>query len=446
MENMTDRNPPKRKSTDAQILAAQISLLFLVGFVVIYIASSYLQRSPFENLLSFYGSDVPGMYPNAALPKPYGVHFFGDFLLPQWQSNLKDPWVFKEVVGPPVNNYFPFSMAVFWVFARFSYWHSFLVFLVSSLVIFGYPLIRALQKYSALQRTQIIVSSVILTGPMISLLDRGNLQLLLVALCLVAVHAFNRKKFILSAVLFGLVIAMKAYPVIFLILFIRAKRWRDLFISVSTAFIATWLPLIFYSGSPIQILKSVWENIRIWGDVYAHGYLSYNNSIRGSLLSIDSFQLPYLSSLCNHLYANIGIVILGISLLVAFVLMCPNVPRVEVMLVSVAAICGLVDYVAPYALGMYFIALYFIWSDEGTVPRRWLISYGWLIAVLMMPRGLPVKFWNTNFGFDIPTYTSLLGGICSVGLIVLIFTRHFSASNLRSVLRFDLLKHNFVDQ
>ena len=110
-----------------------------------------------------------------------------DFSLPQWQSNLKDPWVFKEVVGPPVNNYFPFSMAVFWVFARFSYWHSFLVFLVSSLVIFGYPLIRALQKYSALQRTQIIVSSVILTGPMISLLDRGNLQFLLVALCLVAV-------------------------------------------------------------------------------------------------------------------------------------------------------------------------------------------------------------------------------------------------------------------
>lgn len=445
MEDLKTLDKSTKTTSDARILATQISVCFAIGFAAIYIVSAYLQRSTFENLLSFYGPDGPGMYPNAPLPKPFGVHFFGDFLLPQWQSTLSDPWVFKEVVGPPVNNYLPFPMVIFWVFAQFSYWNSFVIFLISSILILGYPIIRVLKNYSGFQKTQIILSSIVLTGPMISLLDRGNFQFLMIGLGVLATHLFVKKRYWLAAVVFGLAIAMKAYPIVFLILFIREKKWKHLFLSIGTAFVSTWIPLIFYSGSPIQILKSVWENIRIWGDVYAHGYLAYNNSIRGFLLSIESLKIPMLSPLSSFLYTHIVFLIFAIGLLALFVLLCPRVPRAEIALVSAALICCLVDFVPPYVLGMYFVAFYFLWNKESQIPRRWLITYGWLLAVLLMPRGIPVKFWNSNFAFDQPTYTSLLGGICSLGIIILVFIRHFNRENLRGVLSLNLLKKDFID-
>jgi hypothetical protein len=238
---------------------------------------------------------------------------------------------------------------------------------------------------------------------------------------------------------------MKAYPVVFLVLFFRERKWKHLFLSIGTSIVATWIPLILYSGTPITLLQSVWENIRMWGDVYAYGYLAYNNSLRGFLISVESFQIPYLSALSNFMYSNIVILILVIGLLALFVFLCPQVPRAEVVLVSVSLMACLVDFVPPYVLGMYFVAIYFLWSDESQIPRRLLITYGWLIAILFMPRGIPVEFWNSNFSPDQPTYTSLLGGICSAGIIVLAFVRHFNRTNLRSVLRLNLLKKNLIE-
>jgi hypothetical protein len=445
MEDLTSPTTSKRRPSDARILATQISVCFAIGFAAIYIVSSYLQRSTFENLLSFYGPDGPGMYPNAPLPNPFGVHFFGDFLLPQWQSILSDPWIYKEAVGPPVNNYLPFTMGVFWIFAQFTYWNSFIAFLVSSILIFGYPLLKVLRNYTGIEKAQIILSSVVLTGPMISLLDRGNLQFLMIGFCVLATHAFVKKRYWIAAVLFGLAIAMKAYPIVFLIFFIRGKKWRHLFLSAGTAFVATWIPLIFYAGSPIQILKSVWENIRIWGDVYDYGYLAYNNSVRGFLISVESLQIPILSPISSFLYSNIVFSLTVIGLLAVFVLLCPKVPPAEIALVGVALICCLVDFVPPYVLGMYFVAFYFLWDQESQLPKKWLVAYGWLLAVLLMPRGIPVEFWNSNFAFDQPTYTSLLGGICSFGIIMLVFIRHFNRQNLRSVMGLNILKKSFID-
>jgi hypothetical protein len=437
--------PTKEQVSSTRILATQISIGFAIGFTAIYIVSSYLQRSTFENLLSFYGPDGPAMYPNAPLPNPFGVHFFGDFLLPQWQSTLDDPWVYKDLTGPPVNNYLPFTMAVFWIFAQFSYWNSFVFFLISSILILGYPLFKVLKSYSGLQKTQILLSTVVLTGPMISLLDRGNLQLLLIGLCVFAAHSFANKRYSTAAVLFGLAIALKAYPVVFLVLFFREKKWKHLFLTIGTSIIATWIPLILYSGTPIALLRSVWENIRTWGDVYAYGSLAYNNSIRGFLVSVDSLQIPYLSALGNFMYSNMIIVILLVGLLALFVFLCPQVPRAEVVLVSVSLIACLVDFVPPYVLGMYFVAIYFLWNDESQIPRRWLITYGWFIAILFMPRGIPVEFWNSDFSTDRPTYTSLLGGVLSAGIIVLAFIRHLNRANLRSVMGLNLLKKSFID-
>lgn len=440
---MKTRVPPDRTKTP-QRLSAQISLMFLFGFIMIYIASSYLQRSTFENLMSFYGSDGPGLLPNVVLPKPYGVHFFGDFLLPQWQSRLQDPWMFKDPTGPPITNYFPFTMGVFWVFSQISYWKSFLIFFVGSLMLILIPLLRVSKQLSPLERVQLIVTSIVLTGPMISLLDRGNIQLLLVGICLMGIYQFGQGRFLLSAILIGLAIGLKVYPLIFLVLFVRGHKWRALMLSISTAAASTLIPLIFYGDGVLKTLRSISENVKINDGIYLRGYLAYNNSIKGSLITLESLGIPFVSRISTLALSNYVIVALLLLIVALIIFLNRQVTTGEIILVSAALMCSLATYVAPYVLAMYFIAILWLWKDSAKISNFAIITYGWLLAILLMPRGLPLHFWNSEFAFSSPTYTSLLGGPCSVVIILVCFVRHTNRETLRRVLRLDLLKNGAV--
>lgn len=418
--------------------------MFLFGFVMIYIGSSYLQRSTFENLISFYGPDGPGMLPNVVLPKPFGVHFFGDFLLPQWQSRLQDPWIYKDPTGPPITNYFPFTMAVFWLFSHLTYWKSFLLFFVSSLSLILYPMIANSRKFSRLEKIQLIIGSVILTGPMISLLDRGNIQLLLLGLCLMGTYQFGKQRFIITAILFGLAIGLKVYPVIFLVLLVRKHQWKALSVSLLTALLSTLLPLVYYGDGIIKTLRSIQENVKINDSVYLRGYLCYNNSIKGSLITLESLGIPLISRLSTWTLAHFGLAVLLLLAIALFIFLNREVTTAEILLVSSALMCTLATYVAPYVLGIYFVAILWLWKDSARIPNWALITYGWLLAVLLMPRGLPLKFWSTDFAFSTPTYTSLLGGPCSVAIIFVCLIRHLNKGSLGRVLRLDLLKNGSV--
>jgi hypothetical protein len=445
MENMTSdflhSTELDTRPEEARILSAQISLLFFIFFVLIYVCSSYLQRSTFENLLSFYGPDGPGLYPNVVLPKPYGVHFFGDFLLPQWQSRLSNPWIYNDPAGPPINNYLPFTMAIFRFLAQFSYWKSFIGFFASSLVLLTAPLITGLKSFAKLEKLQLIVASVLLTGPMISLLDRGNLQLLLIALCLTALALHQNNFANTAAVVLGLAIALKGYPAVLLIFFVRERQFRALFLSISTAIVSTLAAISLYSVGIWQGLTLVKRNIELWGVSYTRGYLSYNNSIKGTLVSVESFNIPLVSRLSTFLLAHVGLVSLVILAVALFVLLNNRTTNFEVALVCAALMCGLVDYVAPYAIGLYFIAVYYLWSEGSQVPRRWFIAYGWLVAILLAPKGIPISFWRSAFAFSSPTYTSLLGGICSTTLVILVAMRTTQRESVRQVLKLEILRN-----
>jgi hypothetical protein len=429
------------QSNASQRLNTQISLMFFIGFVMLYIGSSYLQRSTLENLFSFYGSDGPGLLPNVVLPKPFGVHFFGDFLLPQWQSRLHDPWVFKDPTGPPITNYFPFTMAVFWLFSYISYWKSFLLFLVISLVLILHPLIAILKPRSRLERVQLIVGSVVFTGPMISLLDRGNIQLLLIGLCLMGVYQFSKGRYVLAAVLMGLAIGLKVYPILFLILFFRRHQWKALAVSLGTAVSSTVIPLIFYSGGIIETLHSIGRNVKINDSIYLRGYLCYNNSVKGSLITVESLGIPVISRLSTLTLTHFAIAAISLLMMSVFIFLNRNVPTGEILLVAAALMCSLATYVAPYVLGVFFVAILWLWKDSTDIPHWTLITYGWLLAILLMPRGLPLKFWNPDFISSSPTYTSLLGGPCCVAIIIVCFVRHANMKSLRGILRFDFLKN-----
>ena len=433
-----------RRPAPPQQINSQITFMFLVGFVVIYIGSSYLQRSSFENLFSFYGSDAPGQLPNVLIPKPFGVHFFGDFLLPQWQSRLEDPWMLKDPNGPPITNYFPFTMAVFWLFSYISYWKSFTLFLVISLSLMLYPLTTILRRFSRLERVQLIAGSILLTGPMIASLDRGNIQLLLVGLCLMGVYQFSQKRFLWAGFLIGLAIGLKIYPILFLVLFVRGRKWKGLTVGFATALLSTLLPLYFYDLKVVGTLSSINQNVKLTDEIYLRQYLSYNNSIKGFLITIESMGIPFVSRLATYCFDHFALLAIILIFMACIIFLNSKIPTGEILLVCAALMCSLATFVAPYVLGVFFIAVFWLWKDSDQIPNWALLTYGWILAILLMPRGLPLRFWDAGFVASSPTYTSLLGGPCCLAIIILCFARHTNKNALRGILHLELFRDEAV--
>jgi len=401
-----------------QELTLTISVCFIVGITLCFVVSSYLNKGLFEHFVSYLGSDGPSGYANSVVPKRLGVHLFGDFLLPRWQSNLRSPWFITDTANGPINNYLPFTMAVFWLFSTIAYWKSLILFIVIGTSGLLASIWFSLSDEDSITRAQLILSSVILTSPFISLMDRGNIQILLTALIGVAIVLFINDRKSWGAVVLGLAIALKGYPIVFLVVWLRERRWKDCIISLSTSAFVTVLPLLFYDGGILRNLSRIFRNVRLNEKMYAYESLAYNNSLKGSLLSVQNLHMSGISSIARVGFEHINSLSLLIAGLFGLLMLNKRASLFDVSLMGAALATTLVDFVGAYALGLYFLAVMTL-SHGGehyvTWKRRCLFL---LIGIQMMPKGVPVKFWSETLTGPTTTYASLLGG--TVGILILL--------------------------
>ena len=401
-----------------QELTLTISVCFIVGITLCFVVSSYLNKGLFEHFVSYLGSDGPSGYANSVVPKRLGVHLFGDFLLPRWQSNLRSPWFITDTANGPINNYLPFTMAVFWLFSTIAYWKSLILFIVIGTSGLLASIWFSLSDEDSITRAQLIVSSVILTSPFISLMDRGNIQILLTALVCAAVVLFINEKKSWGALALGLAIALKGYPVVFIVIWLRERRWKDCIIALSTSTFVTVLPLLFYEGGITRNFSRIFRNVRLNEKLYAYESLAYNNSLKGSLLSIQNLDVRGIGSLAQFGFEHINSLNLLIVALVGLLMLNKRASLFDVSLMGAVLATTLVDFVGAYALGLYFLAVMTLGhgaEQYATCKRRLLFL---LIGIQLMPKGFPVKFWSEPMTGPATTYVSLLGGI--VGILILL--------------------------
>ena len=102
-------------------------LFFIAGFFSCFLLAAYLQRGRFDQLFLFDAPDTPPV-PGAFYPGPLGVHTFGDFLQPLWQSRLA-PSPF--ITG--YSSYMPAANGLFWILSWFPFWIAFGTLVVISL-------------------------------------------------------------------------------------------------------------------------------------------------------------------------------------------------------------------------------------------------------------------------------------------------------------------------
>ena len=212
-----------------------IGLVILVGFCLSvgyhYILGTYMQMGyPYNTFL-----DNPGVK-------------FTDFF------NIYDA---NKDLNPYFNDgfssgYYPFCNIIFAVFSVFSQWASFIFYVIFLFLTVAYCnalMLKTQDKYKHLKNIFIFT---LLTYPLLFLIDRGNIDGLVFVLTFIFFILYGHKKYNLSAVMLGLAIAMKAYPIFYAVIFLSDKRYKELILVFLTAGAVTLFSLFFFDGGILE--------------------------------------------------------------------------------------------------------------------------------------------------------------------------------------------------
>lgn len=385
-----------------------------LSFAVIFIAASYFNVASIAELISFQSWEPPGPMPIDVFPKPIGFHFFGDFTLTFREASNPSPYLadgFMEFA------YLPFSALVLSPLFFFSHWTAFLIFVSISVSALIYSSWRLLTPMSGGSRSILIIVAVMISGPMISTLDRGNVSLFLTGLCIMGLLKLKKGDQYGSALMFGLAGAMKLYPILFLGIFLHRRALRPVSYGVSAFVAATILPLFFFDGGFLKNSRELLHQfIGASNQDHALSIQAYNNSFFALFCSIRELNVPLLSEISDLIIGNY---LFFVTLLaVIFVLVsAKSAQEWQILLLACGLMTGGPTVSGYYVYLLYLVPLFAVFSSiQSTNVTVWERASVWMIAVIFVPKGFSILNPFDNWSANSSTYSSLVNPLISLTL------------------------------
>ena len=250
------------------------SLIITIGFVV-----------------SAFYHYAAGMYGNLAYP--YNTFLFGptdrfmDFV---WPFNISaNPYL---VARPDFQN-FPALYRLASLFALLPLPIALILFML--LFVFGFFRIcqSQLKVADRLVSFQNAFIFTFLAYPFLFALDRENFEIV-AFFCLFFFVFWYRKNPLLSAILLGVAIALKGFPVILAILLFSDRRFKEILIAAGVALGTTFLSYISYPGGLVVNITNHLRNLSLYNAFYATKMagLSFGNSLFGAIKFIGLLFHP----------------------------------------------------------------------------------------------------------------------------------------------------------
>jgi hypothetical protein len=138
---------------------------------------------------------------------------------------------------------FPFSLIKNRLIAYFIFASGFLTFLIGmNTKIFSVKNLTKVENF----RNIFILS--FMSYPVLYALDRGNFDMFLLILFAGFVYAFKSEKYVLSAILMGIENAIKPFSILFSILFLFKKRFKEFFLSLLISALLIIGGFLFFKG------------------------------------------------------------------------------------------------------------------------------------------------------------------------------------------------------
>lgn len=374
-----------------------LSSIVLVGFVVAVV---------FHYALGYY---LKFNYPfNTFLFKP--EQFFNDFtaLVPKLKGFA--PYT------PPADwqNYFPLAYLVLMPFLYLKNMiFAYIVFLSIFFGFFGYWNKKFLdsENLTKIENFQIFFIMTFLSYPFLLLVDRGNFDMIIFIFFTLFVFSFQEKKYQKAAMLLGIINAMKPFSVLFLIMFLFEKKYKEFFLSIGTSVLLILGGFLIFKGSIFNQISVMLQSI-IWMEKM---YILQNNfnlhlpmtsSLFGSLKEMF-FQYPMLipnNIISNQTLLNIYKPLsLFLTILTAFFTWREKVFWKKISLL-VFYMLVVPHFVVDYKLIFLFVPIWlFIKAEEKTkFDLIYTILFGLLLIpkkfiVLFLPHGIQFIAFSTLF-------------------------------------------------
>lgn len=127
-------------------------------------------------------------------------------------------------------------------------------------------------------------------------LQRGNVEVLIWPLIVAALYFLYREQYVPAAVLLGLAGSCKIYPLLFLAIFLRPRRWKEFALALATFAITTLVALRFLCPDVYLAAQKIKYGIRAWTLLCAIRYdgmvLGLDHSIFGLFRQITRHHPP----------------------------------------------------------------------------------------------------------------------------------------------------------
>jgi len=401
--------------SDALFLVACCSTAIVVGFGSIFVASSYFGLGEIPLLISAQGADPPHSWGGVT---PLGVHYAGD-LLEAWRyAKGGSPWINRGM-------YPPFAYALLYPLTYMNYWISYVLLVLSGAVATCVLFWRGLTTLPSEIKVVAITIVVLMSQPMIVAVDRGSLLTLVVALALGGYMAFVQKRFTVAGVLFALAAGIKIYPVLFLLLLVRAKQWKALAVSVGVGLIATVLPLMFFGDGIASNLYNWKVNFSSYQSL-SPVYRDKNNSLLGLFDALQYSGFLGLTGFWESLANYHTLAMIGLLAITIWLRLLPKVSVLEILLLIASVMYLSLNYAAPYSLIFLLLPVFALLSGHyrDVVPRLYRRTYCVLVAVSLAPKNIPLfSLENVKIGTTVPTVATYVNPLLAVILILIIAYR-----------------------
>lgn len=249
-----------------------LSTIVLVGFTLAVI---------FHYILGFYLN----------LPYPYNSFLWGADIAFNDFTNIMG--IVKDLVPYKAANlfvnYFPLAYILLFPFTFIkSKIIAYLLFASIFLSFFIYINIKnfSCKNLTRLQDFQNIFILTIISYPFLTLIDRGNIDMLLFIIFGAFIYFFKSEKYILSSVLLAILNAMKPFLAIFLFLFLFKKKYKEFFLSLILSIFLIITGFMMLKGEFFSQVSVLIINLKLFKILYAYK----NNNVIGMFAGSSIFM------------------------------------------------------------------------------------------------------------------------------------------------------------
>jgi hypothetical protein len=189
------------------------------------------------------------------LPYPYNT-----FLFPAGDRFHDFNTVVQESIGlNPYGEYksgqYPFLLIVGSLFSLIPDAYSYLVYCLTfagTFFAFSLYFLRAKPWYLSLLPAFALT---FMTYPFLVCLDRGNFESLVFLLLLAFIFFYSRKAYLPAAIFLAFAAALKIYPAIFLLLFLKEKKFKEIISCIGCTIGLTFISLLCFQGGLIANIR-----------------------------------------------------------------------------------------------------------------------------------------------------------------------------------------------